>query len=165
MVADRGFQVLMVLCALSIFGIVLLIASELVVRSNLAWKQFGLQFFYKADIDSYTHLPLYWDPVNGHFSALPFVYGTLVSSLLALADGGSVGDRRGDLPYRDVSQGSAQPTRVSDRTAGRDSQRDLRILGVFVLVPLMRDYLNPWLGKYAGWTGLFTDDNPTGLGF
>ena len=34
-----------------------------------------------------------------------------------------------------------------------------------VLVPLMREYVNPYLGKYLGWTGLFADDNPTGLGF
>ena len=34
--------------------------------------------------DPYSGQPTYWDPVNGHFSALPFVYGTLVSSLLSL---------------------------------------------------------------------------------
>ena len=27
---------------------------------------------------------MYWDPVNDRFSALPFMYGTLVSSFLAL---------------------------------------------------------------------------------
>ncbi len=69
---------------MSIFGIVVLIACELVVRSKLAWSQFGLDFFYKAYIDTYTNQPMYWDPVNGHFSALPFLYGTLVSSFLAL---------------------------------------------------------------------------------
>ena len=37
-IADRGFRWLMVLCALSIFGIVVLIATELVVRSKLAWE-------------------------------------------------------------------------------------------------------------------------------
>jgi phosphate transport system permease protein len=36
---------------------------------------------------------------------------------------------------------------------------------VFVLVPLLREYLNPWLIKLLGWTGFFGDDNPTGLGF
>ncbi len=51
-IADRGFHWLMVLCALSIFGIVVLIATELVVRSKLAWGQFGLDFFYKAFIDT-----------------------------------------------------------------------------------------------------------------
>ena len=82
--ADRGFSWLMLLSALSIFGIVVLIATELVLRSQLAWSKFGFGFFYKAFIDPDTRLPMYWDPVNGHFSALPFVYGTLVSSFLAL---------------------------------------------------------------------------------
>jgi phosphate transport system permease protein len=36
---------------------------------------------------------------------------------------------------------------------------------VFVLVPLLREYINPWLIKGLGWTGFFADDNPTGLGF
>ncbi len=44
-VADGGFKVLMVLCALSIFGIVLLILIELVQRSQLSLHAFGLQFF------------------------------------------------------------------------------------------------------------------------
>jgi phosphate transport system permease protein len=36
---------------------------------------------------------------------------------------------------------------------------------VFVLVPLLREHVNPLLIKYLGWTGFFSDDNPTGLGF
>jgi phosphate transport system permease protein len=36
---------------------------------------------------------------------------------------------------------------------------------VFVLVPLLREHVNPWLSKLLGWTGFFSDDNPTGLGF
>src|SRR5438309_12095097 len=83
-IADRGFQWLMVLCALSIFGIVVLIATELTRQSHLSWVQFGIRFFFQAEIVPYTKQRVYWDPVNGHFSALPFVYGTLVSSFLAL---------------------------------------------------------------------------------
>jgi phosphate transport system permease protein len=83
-IADGGFKALMILCALSIFGIVVLIATELTLRSNLAWAKFGFRFFFSADVDPVTKLPMYWDPVNGHFSALPFIYGTLVSSLMAL---------------------------------------------------------------------------------
>ena len=44
----------------------------------------AFKFFYKTYIDPTTGLPSYWDPVNGYFSALPFVYGTLVSSFLSL---------------------------------------------------------------------------------
>ena len=34
-----------------------------------------------------------------------------------------------------------------------------------MLVPLLREHVNPLLIKYLGWTGLFADDNPTGLGY
>ena len=34
-----------------------------------------------------------------------------------------------------------------------------------MLVPLLREYVNPLLIKTLGWTGFFDDDNPTGLGF
>ncbi|MGA2350684.1 MAG: phosphate ABC transporter permease subunit PstC [Terracidiphilus sp.] len=163
--ADRGFHLLMVLCALSIFGIVVLIATELVVRSRLAWNQFGLDFFYKAFIDTYTNKPMYWDPVNGHFSALPFLYGTLVSSFLALllAVPLAVGVAvfltemcptllRGPLAFV-TELLAAIPSVIYGLWAG------------FVLVPLLKQYVNPWLIKGFGWTGFFTDDNPTGLGF
>ena len=50
-IADRSFKGLMVLCALSIFGIVALIATELMLQSHLAWAQFGFKFFFQADID------------------------------------------------------------------------------------------------------------------
>ena len=164
-IADRGFQGLVTLCAISIFGIVLLIATELVLRSDMAWKAFGLRFFYQAEKDQFSHLPLYWDPVNGHFSALPFVYGTLVSSLLALliAVPLSVGvavfltemcpkSLRGILAF------------LTELLAAIPSI----IYGVWalaVLVPMTRELVNPYLSKYLGWTGFFTDDNPTGLGF
>jgi phosphate transport system permease protein len=163
--ADRGFRWLMVLCALSIFGIVVLIATELVVRSKLAWGAFGLDFFYKAYIDTYTGKPIYWDPVNSHFSALPFLYGTLVSSLLALlmavplAIGVAVfltemcpGFLRAPLAFI-TELLAAIPSVIYGLWAG------------FVLVPLLKEHVNPWLIKGLGWTGFFADDNPTGLGF
>jgi phosphate transport system permease protein len=163
--ADRGFHWLILLCALTIFGIVVLIATELVLRSRLAWGKFGLDFFYRVFIDTYTHQRLYWDPVNGHFSALPFLYGTLVSSFLALllavplAIGVAVfltemcpGWLRGPLAF------------VTELLAAIPSVI-YGLWAVFILVPLLRERLNPLLIKTLGWTGFFGDDNPTGLGF
>ena len=40
--ADRGFRWLMILCAISIFGIVALIVTELVARSQMTISKFGL---------------------------------------------------------------------------------------------------------------------------
>jgi len=164
-VTDRGFHWLMVICALSIFAIVILIATELVERSHLAWTQFGFKFFFQAFVDPDTKLPMYWDPVNGHFSALPFVFGTLVSSFLALllavplAIGVAVfltemcpGFLRAPLAF------------VTELLAAIPSVI-YGMWAVFVLVPLLREHVNPLLIGVLGWTGFFKDDNPTGLGF
>jgi len=164
-IADRGFHWLMVLCALTIFGIVVLIATELVVRSQLAWGKFGLDFFYKAYIDTYTHQPLYWDPVNGHFSALPFIYGTLLSSLLALLLAVPLAIGVAVFLTEMCPQALRGPLAFITELLAAIPSVIYGLWAVFVLVPLLREHLNPWLIKGFGWTGLFGDDNPTGLGF
>ena len=45
----------------------------------------GGRFFFTADRDPATGAPIYWDPVNDHFSALPFVYGTLALIVAAVS--------------------------------------------------------------------------------
>src|SRR2546425_7312580 len=72
--ADNSFAAVMLLCALSIFAIVLFILSILVIRSHLSLAQFGWSFFTREA----------WDPVSGDFGALPFIFGTLATSFLAL---------------------------------------------------------------------------------
>ncbi|MGA8042802.1 MAG: phosphate ABC transporter permease subunit PstC, partial [Terracidiphilus sp.] len=144
---------------------VALIFGELVRSSTMSWHEFGFSFFFKTYFDPYTHLPTYWDPVNEHFSALPFVYGTLVSSFLALliavplSVGVAVfltemcpGFLRGPLGF------------ITELLAAIPSII-YGLWAVFVLVPLLRDHVNPLLIRSLGWTGLFTDENPTGLGF
>ena len=112
---------------------------------RLAWGKFGLKFFYQVFTDPDTHLPMYWDPVNGHFSALPFIYGTLVSSFLALliavplAIGVAVfltemcpGVLRGPLAF------------ITELLAAIPSVI-YGLWAVFVLVPLLREHVNPLL--------------------
>src|SRR5580765_3821895 len=54
--------------------IVVAIGFELTRQSLLSIQKFGLQFW-QTDT---------WDPVSGEFGALPFIWGTLYSSFLAL---------------------------------------------------------------------------------
>jgi phosphate transport system permease protein len=164
-VADRGFHWLMVLCALSIFGIVVLIAAELVVRSKLAWASFGLDFFYKAYIDTYSGQPMYWDPVNGHFSALPFLYGTLVSSFLALLLAVPLAIGVAVFLTEMCPRWLRAPLAFVTELLAAIPSVIYGLWAVFVLVPLLREHVNPLLIKLLGWTGFFGDDNPTGLGF
>jgi phosphate transport system permease protein len=164
-VADLGFHWLMVLCALSIFGIVVLIASEMVVRSQLAWSKFGFTFFFKAFIDPFSKLPMYWDPVNGHFSALPFLYGTLVTSFLALLLAVPLAIGVAVFLTEMCPKVFRAPLAFITELLAAIPSVIYGLWAVFILVPLLRERLNPMLIKSLGWTGFFGEDNPTGLGF
>ena len=164
-IADRGFHWLMVLCALSIFAIVVLIAMELVRGSDLAWSKFGFRFFYSSVIDPYSNLPIYWDPVNGHFSALPFLYGTLVSSFLALLMAVPLAIGVAVFLTEMCPRALRGPLAFLTELLAAIPSVIYGLWAVFILVPLLREHVNPLLIRLLGWTGLFNDDNPTGLGF
>ena len=71
---DVGFRIGTGAFALALVLIVLAIGFELSRQSMLSIQKFGLNFW-RTDI---------WDPVAGEFGALPFIWGTLYSSILAL---------------------------------------------------------------------------------
>ena len=70
------------------------------------------------------------------FGAAPMIFGTLVSSLLALRDRGAAGARRRDLPHRVRAQVAAPADRVPHRAARGDSERRLRAVGHLRADPL-----------------------------
>ena len=71
---DRWFRLFTGIVAASVLVIVVGIAVTLVHGSWLSIRRFGLAFWTTRT----------WDPVAGQFGALPFIWGTLYSSLLAL---------------------------------------------------------------------------------
>jgi phosphate transport system permease protein len=71
---DRIFNLTTLVLTLVGLSILVGLAIALVVESTPSLKAFGLGFVFSTD----------WDPVNERFGALPFIYGTLVSSTLAL---------------------------------------------------------------------------------
>ena len=72
---DLGFRVGTGLFGLVLILIVAAIGFELARQSMLSIQKFGLQFWRTST----------WDPVSGEFGALPFIWGTMYSSVLALA--------------------------------------------------------------------------------
>jgi phosphate transport system permease protein len=155
----------MVLCGVSIFGIVALIVWQLVQRSQLAWHSFGFKFFYQAFTNPDTNLPMFWDPVNARFSAVPFVYGTLVSSFLALLIAVPLAIGLAIFLTEMCPRALRGPLAFITELLAAIPSVIYGLWAVFVLVPLMREHVNPPLIHWLGWTGLFTDENPTGLGF
>src|ERR1700737_2182311 len=152
-IADGVFSYAMLACALSVLGLVGLIIYELMTKSSLSWHAFGWRFFFRGE----------WDPVNDQFGALPFVYGTIVSSILALLI--SVPLAIGVAVY--ITEMSPRWLRgalafTTELLAAIPSVI-YGLWAIFVLVPLLRQYLEPWLAKYLGWTGLF-EGPPYGIG-
>jgi phosphate transport system permease protein len=72
---DRSYRYLTALFAVLIIALAAGIGFELARQSMLSVRKFGFRFWTGTT----------WDPVSGEFGALPFIWGTLYSSLLALA--------------------------------------------------------------------------------
>jgi len=71
---DTGFRVAIGAVAVLLIVLVGAIGMELTRQSWLSIQKFGLDFWATRT----------WDPVSGEFGALPFIWGTLYSSILAL---------------------------------------------------------------------------------
>ncbi len=71
---DRLFKALLTIAALAVPVLLGFLVWELWAGSRLAIDAFGFGFFTSSD----------WDPVEGLFGALPLIFGTVVSSALAL---------------------------------------------------------------------------------
>ena len=156
----------MVLCGLSIFAIVVLILWELMLRSGVAWHKFGFRFFFQTpEHNRYTGQATYWDPVNGDFSALPFVYGTLVSSFVSLLISVPLAVGLAIFLTEMCPRFLRGPLAFITELLAAIPSIIYGLWAFFVLVPLLREYVNPLLSKYFGWTGFFGVDNPTGLGY
>jgi len=72
--SDFGFRLGIGAFAAALLLIVIAIGITLANDSSLSLQRFGLNFWRTSN----------WDPVAGEFGALPFIWGTLYSSVLAL---------------------------------------------------------------------------------
>ncbi|MGA8939434.1 MAG: phosphate ABC transporter permease subunit PstC [Acidobacteriaceae bacterium] len=147
--ADGAFAGLMAICALTIFAIVLLILFVLIGSSRLSIAAFGWKFFTSST----------WNPVAGQFGALPFVYGTVLSSLLAVFMAVPLA-LAVSIFLLDICPKFLQgPISFLTELLAAIPSVVYGLWGIFVLVPIIRDQVGPVLLKYFGWTGLFASPN------
>lgn len=142
---DEIFRWIILLSAVSVFAIVVLVVWELVDKSRLSLHQFGLHFFYGHD----------WDPVNDSYGAMPFIYGTLVSSFLALLLAVPLSIGVAVYITEMCPQGLRAIISFLVELLAAIPSVIYGLWGIFVLAPLLRDYVQPFLARTLGWTGLF----------
>jgi len=133
--------------------IVGLIFYELVDKSKLSIGQFGWKFFTGTN----------WDPVSGDFGALPFIYGTLVSSAVALVLAVPLGIGVAVFVTEMCPKALRGVLSFFTELLAAIPSVIYGLWAVFVLVPIMREHVQPFLAKYLPWTGLFTGP-PYGIG-
>ncbi len=135
---------------LTVFPVIILlllagIFLKLSFSAFLSFKKFGFGFLMTS----------VWDPVFEDFGALPFIFGTLVSSFVALllAIPIGVGTAVYLAEYAPWWIRNAVSLLV-DLLAAIPSVI-YGLWGIFVLVPLMRNLVQPFLGKYLGFLPFF----------
>ncbi|HLH38760.1 MAG TPA: phosphate ABC transporter permease subunit PstC [Bryobacteraceae bacterium] len=141
---DRIAYLLTFLCAASVVLVTIALVWELYANSGPSRRQFGLKFLVSSD----------WDPVAGQFGAAPFIYGTLVTTALAMLIGVPLGVGAAiflaELAPPGISSGL---TFLIELLAAVPSVI-IGLLGIFVVIPILRDTV-PYLRGALGWMPLF----------
>ncbi len=122
---------------------------KLVDASWLSIQKFGFKFLVSST----------WDPVFENFGAFPFIFGTLVTSFVALLLAIPIG--LGTAIYlAEYAPLKIQKTIAMfiDLLAAIPSVI-YGLWGIFVLVPIMREHVQPFLGKHLGFLPFFQGPN------
>jgi phosphate transport system permease protein len=149
---DRVFRWLTLAMALAIFVLVALIGSELALGARLSMHQFGWHFLVSND----------WDPVNDFYGALPFIFGTLVSSAIALVIAVPISIATAVYLTELAPQWLRQPLVIFIELLAAVPSVILGLWGIFVMVPWLHIHLFPWLRTTLGFLPFFqgTDYGP-----
>ncbi|MHB8085610.1 MAG: phosphate ABC transporter permease subunit PstC [Dehalococcoidia bacterium] len=151
---DKIFLYLTLAFALIIVVILIALLIVLNIDAMPAIQRFGASFL----------TSLNWDPVQELFGALPAIYGTLLSSIIALIIA---------IP---ISMGSAvflselapawirEPSSFLIEMLAAIPSVIIGLWGFFVLVPFIRSPIEGWLGSHLSFLPLFQGP-PFGLGF
>lgn len=133
------------LFAASVFLVTVFLVYELWIHSGPSRTKFGFHFLTGKT----------WDPVGEEFGALPFIYGTVLTSLLALLISVPLGVGAAiflsELAPPTLSNGC---TFLVELLAAVPSVI-FGLLAIFTLVPLMRQYVEPFLKDILGFLPLF----------
>lgn len=142
---DEIARVITFIFAASVVLVTLLLVYELWIGSVLPRHKFGLAFF----------VTRVWDPVFDQLGALPFIYGTLVTAAVSLLIAIPLGIGAAIFLAELAPQKLADILQFFIDLLAAVPSVIYGLLGVFIVVPLMRDYVQPALKATLGFLPLF----------
>jgi phosphate transport system permease protein len=150
---DAVFRVGLLLCALLLLVIVTAMVVAMASSSILSIRQFGFGFLTGRT----------WNPIKGEFGALPFIYGTVVSSVLSLLIAVPLSIGVAIFLVEQAPRSIARPLAFLVELLAAIPSVVYGLWGIFVLAPFLREHVQPPLTRWLGWTPFFKG-TPTGLG-
>jgi phosphate transport system permease protein len=141
---DRIYRGVTTVFAAGVPVLLALIAFEVVVAAWPAFTRFGLGFLTSSS----------WDPVRQQFGAAPMIYGTLVSSLLALLIATPFALGVAIFLAEFAPQWLRQPVAFMVDLLAAVPSVVYGLWGIFVLIPFMRTTISPFLRDTLGLSAL-----------
>ena len=142
---DEIARLVTFLFAASVVLITLLLVYELWVGSVLPREKFGFGFL----------ITKVWDPIAENFGALPFIYGTLVTAAVALLLAVPLGIGAAIFLAELAPQKLSDPLQFFIDLLAAVPSVIYGVLGVFVVIPIMRQWIQPALKSTLGFLPLF----------
>ncbi|HVD48661.1 MAG TPA: phosphate ABC transporter permease subunit PstC [Gaiellaceae bacterium] len=147
-VGDRLLFLLTLLASLATVAIMVAIAYKVIRGAELSFQTFGLSFLTSSA----------WDVNKGVFGALPGLYGTAVTSLIALVIAGplaiAIALFLSELAPRWIRGVVGS---LVELLAAIPSVV-LGLWGILVLGPFVANHLEPWLNRWFGFLPIFSGD-------
>lgn len=142
---DLVFRTLLVVFAVGILVLMALMVYQMNVYAWPSVQRFGLAFVTGT----------VWDPVFREFGALPFIYGTVVSSVLALLIAGPIGLGIAIYLSELCPPFLRTPLSFLVELLAAIPSVVYGLWGIFVLAPILRDWVQPALSSTLGFLPLF----------
>ncbi len=150
---DFVFKNLTLIFAILVFSLVFLMALEMYRGSRLAIEKFGWSFLTTST----------WDPVQEIFGALPFIFGTVASSLVALVIAFPLSLGIAVFLSELCPRWLEQPLSFLVELLAAIPSIVYGLWGIFVMVPWLRTNVEPYLARHFGVFPLFQGP-PYGFG-
>jgi phosphate transport system permease protein len=155
--ADMLFRSITRIAALAVLALMAGILLVLLVQAWPALHHFGWHFFEGSD----------WDPVSVKFSALPSIYGTLVTSVIAMIIGVPVSFGIALFITELAPAWLRRPVSTAIELLAAIPSIIYGMWGLFIFAPVFSQYVQPWITDHIGsWPliGVLFQGPPLGIG-
>src|SRR5215210_9266721 len=142
---DAIFRGALFLTALILLLIVVAMVVEIASNSMLSVRKFGFGFLTASS----------WNPARGDFGALPFIYGTIVSSIIALLIAVPLSLGVAVFLVEQAPRQLSRPIAFLVELLAAIPSVVYGLWGIFVLAPVLREHVEPQLARVLGWLPLF----------